>query len=451
MLLNNTQTINHSIKYIDVLDKVQNFMSESYSKLLNKEKDESLDKQQERFKNIKSNIGVFLQNEQIECIGYDSKSTLITDLFNSMCMFDFLTPYLCDDDFIIANKIEEININSWDAIWVIDKDGSHLLDRHFPSKQKAIDFLTRIGTTLSKTANEGTPIFLGEIRKNIRIACTVHPVCDSSAGITASIRIVNLVNLTKDDLLNFKTANEDILNDLSVFISNGVNICVAGAVGSGKTGSTSHILSAMLDKMKHRLIIIEIDSNEFNLQKFDEHNRPLYDIVSWATRESPDDRYSVTCDSLIELAMRYDPKVLAIGEMRNMEALRACESASTGTTVITTTHSNNAVTAYDRIVDLCKKAEPNADYPTLYRKAIQSFPIIVYQEKLIDGSRKITQVIEGLEYKDGRVLYSTLHFFDIEDASSTLVSGIFKKSQLISQKLRNHLKKSVPSHIINKM
>ena len=451
MLLNNTEKMNPSMKYIDVLDKVQRFMSENYSHLLNSEKDERFDKQDERFKNIKSNIRAYLQKEQIECIGYDSKSTLNNDLFNSMCMYDFLTPYLCDDKFIIDNKIEEININSWDAIRVIDKNGNHLLDKHFPSKQKSIDFLTRIGTSLSKTANEGTPIFLGEIRKNIRIACTVHPVCDSSDGITASIRIVNLVNLTKDDLLNFQTANEQILNDLSVFISNGVNICVAGAVGSGKTGTTSHVLAEMLEKTKHRLIIIEIDSNEFNLQKFNENNRPIYDIVSWSTRESPDDRYSVTCDSLIELAMRYDPKVLAIGEMRNMEALRACEAASTGTTVITTTHSNNAVTAYDRIVDLCKKAEPNADYPTLYRKAIQSFPIIAYQEKLIDGSRKITEVIEGLEYKEGQVLYNTLHFFDIEDASSKFVSGTFKKGEKISNKLKIHLKKSVPKHIIDKM
>ncbi|MEG0764118.1 MAG: ATPase, T2SS/T4P/T4SS family [Oscillospiraceae bacterium] len=430
--------------YAAVLDRVQQYMTDNYSEMLkeNATSDEVKGDSTELYdkeRQIKRNIEIYIKENEIVCSEETHISALSARLYNSMCRYDFLTPYIMDDKFIEENHIEEINGNSWNAIYVTDKNGTHLIKEHFPSPTHAINTLNALATRLDKTLNRTTPIFLGEIRKNIRIACSVAPVVDAEQAVNFSIRIVSLANFTREDLIKKGTADDIMLNFLEMCISHNVNICFSGATFSGKTGSLGYLLSYIAKNSDKRIGTIEIEAREFNILRFDESGNALNNVFNWCTRESANERLNITSDTLEELILRFSPEIIAIGEMRNKEALITCEIGTTGHTVITTTHSGSAADSYDRIVRLCKKSRMGYDDDTLYRLALRAFPIICFQKRCMDKSRKITEIIEGTGYKDGVVEYRTLFHYEVESSTKELVSGKFVHDNGISDWLKKSL------------
>ena len=55
------------------------------------------------------------------------------------------------------------------------------------------------------------------------------------------------------------------------------------------------------------------------------------------------------------MALRFNPEIICVGEMRSYEAYTAQEAARTGHTVLTTIHSNSCEATYRRMCTLCKR------------------------------------------------------------------------------------------------
>ena len=54
----------------------------------------------------------------------------------------------------------------------------------------------------------------------------------------------------------------------------------------------------------------------------------------------------------LKAALREDPDIVLVGEMRDLETIAlALETANTGHLVFATLHTNNAISAVDRIID----------------------------------------------------------------------------------------------------
>lgn len=420
--------------YVFILDQVQAHMSANFSRLM--QDTDNVDN--ERL--LKRNIEQFILDKKLKCVGIDKISILVEKLYNSMCKYDFLTPYIMDDDFILKNGIEEINANGWNSIFVTDKSGTHIIDECFPSPKHAENTLNSLATRLDKSLNTGTPIFLGEVRKNIRIACVGLPIVDEECGIHFSIRIVSLSDLEREQLLDYGTFVEGELNLLETCVAHGVNVLIGGATNSGKTGTMGYLLSHVAQDPEKRIGTIEIEAREFNLAKFDKLGRPINNVFSWRTRESPDIRQNINSDKLEELILRFSPRIIGIGEMRNKEAMITCEIATTGHTVISTTHTDSAEDAYDRVVMLCKKANMGYDDATLYRLAIKAFPIVAFQKQYDDKSRKCEEIVEGIGYENGKVVTRTLYRYIVESSSKSLVVGKHKFVEGISEKLERRIK-----------
>lgn len=434
----NSEIIAKKISYLEILTKVQEYTSQNQQNLINDISNieiSNYNRNNELVVRLKLTIEEFLREGNLNCDEISSRAELVDKLVDSMVFYDLLTPYILDDDFILENKIEEINGNSWDEIYVTDKNGTHLIKDKFPSLKCAIHTLTALATKLNKTLNEATPIFLGEIRKNIRIACVTTPIVDEDKGVQFSIRIVSLKDLKRANLINNGTYSEEELILLETCVSHGVNVLFAGATNSGKTATMSYLLSNLAQDDRKRIATIEIDAREFNLSKYDENGRVKNNVFSWRTRESQDKAQNINSDNLIELALRFSPMIIAMGEMRNKEAMMACEIATTGHTVLTTVHADNASDGYDRIVMLCKKAGLGYSDETLYKLALKAFPIIVFQKRFVDGSRKCMEIVEGIEYKNGEVVTKSLYRFHINSSSETNILGEHKVHNIISNKL----------------
>ncbi len=123
-------------------------------------------------------------------------------------------------------------------------------------------------------------------------------------------------------------------------------ILVTGPTGSGK----STTLSALLNEIninEHKHIITVEDPVEFihdNKKSLFSHRNVGEDTKSFA--------------SALKYAMREDPDIILIGEMRDKETIEAAlTAAETGHLVFGTLHTNSAVQTINRIVDTFEGAE----------------------------------------------------------------------------------------------
>ena len=286
------------------------------------------------------------------------------------------------------------------------------------------------------------PSVIGFLDKNIRISVDKSPIVDADVGINASIRIVNQQTVSKEKLMSSGSATEEMLDFLTCCIRYGVSVCIAGSTGSGKTTVMSWLLSMVPDN--RRLITIEEGSREFDLIKRGKDGRALNSVVHLLTRPHENPSLDIDQDLLLERVLRKHPDVIGVGEMRSAkEALSVAESSRTGHTVVTTIHSNSSESTYRRMMTLAKRKYNMAD-DILMQIMVEAYPIVVFTKQLEDGSRKIMQIIEGEDYRDGKLYYRPLYQYDVADNRNDengkiTVIGKHKKLGSISDTLKKRM------------
>jgi twitching motility protein PilT len=117
-------------------------------------------------------------------------------------------------------------------------------------------------------------------------------------------------------------------------------ILVTGPTGSGKTTT----LSAMIEHLNH--------TRQCHVVTIEDPIEVLFrdDVASINQREVGNDTESFL--SALRAALRQDPDVILIGEMRDTETVRAAlQAAETGHLVLSTLHTVNATETVNRVVD----------------------------------------------------------------------------------------------------
>ena len=143
-------------------------------------------------------IQKYLPDNRLRVDGMDENG-LADKLYTEMAEYSFLTKY------IFGKGIEEININAWNDIEVYYSGGrKEKLDEHFESPQHAVNVVRRMLHASGMVLDNAAPAVLGSLTKNIRIAVLKSPLVDDDAGVSASIRIVNPMNFSKQDLIDYK-------------------------------------------------------------------------------------------------------------------------------------------------------------------------------------------------------------------------------------------------------
>lgn len=116
---------------------------------------------------------------------------------------------------------------------------------------------------------------------------------------------------------------------------------VTGPTGSGKTTSLASMINWMNHNMDHHIITLE-DPIEY----YHEHNHSLIN-----QREIGVD--VPTFPEALRRAMRMDPDVIMVGEMRDLDTISAAiTAAETGHVVFGTLHTTGAQGTVDRIIDV---------------------------------------------------------------------------------------------------
>lgn len=125
-------------------------------------------------------------------------------------------------------------------------------------------------------------------------------------------------------------------------------VLITGATGSGKSTSLASLISAMNKKLNRHIITLE-DPIEYEL---------ISDKCLIEQRELGQDVKSFA--SGLKHALRQDPDVILVGEMRDLETTSAAiTAAETGHLVLSTLHTQSAHQTLARIVDMYPPAQQN--------------------------------------------------------------------------------------------
>jgi twitching motility protein PilT len=156
-------------------------------------------------------------------------------------------------------------------------------------------------------------------------------------------------------------------------LKNGI-VLVTGPTGSGKSTTLAAIINQINHEYAYHIITIE-DPVEYM-------HRHLRSTVN--QRELGSDTRSFAL--ALRAALRQAPKVILIGEMRDVETIEiAMEAAETGHLVLSTLHTIDAAKTVDRIIGVFPKDQE----PQIRTRLSQSFRYIISQRLLpkIGGGR----------------------------------------------------------------
>lgn len=425
------QHVATTIDYKDILDRIRNIITSSHSEELRDAIETGTG--EEEMKPLIQKL-IYQQHTQVKDI--DDINELTDRLYEDMFGFSVLTKYIRDPD------VQEINCNRWDDVEIITRRGMIKMPERFTSAIQAADVAKRMCALGGLIVDAKTPRGDSYITEGVRIHIKIPPVIDDEAGVQFSIRKQRRALFSSAELINLGTATQEELELLTLCLSHGVSIGVAGNTGSGKTTDIAYLCS-MLSNEK-RIYTIE-DTRELNLERKDKNGRYLTRIMHTKTRYSDDPDRNVDAAKLVRDALRCDPDVIVPSEMRGAEALDVVEAGRTGHTIISSFHANNARDAYARIVSMAMMAEANYTEDMLMRFACSAFPIICFKKRMADGSRKYIEIIEAIEQEDGSFLLSSLFRYQAigstfdESGKVMKVQGIHKRLNPISDNLARRL------------
>lgn len=420
-----------------VLAKTQQYISKYYASALT---DESKHDQ------LKSYIEKYILDEGFLVDGFTDEK-LINRLYSEMVEYSVLTPYLGSPD------IDEINVNSWDDIVITWSDG-HLekLEEHFHTPGHAVDIVKRLLHHSGMIIDNATPIAQGHLPNNTRITAIKSPVVDDDCGISVSIRLLHPQRVDRIHIIESGMANEEMVAFLEMCIRYGVSLVVAGRTSSGKTTLLNALLGSIPDDK--RIYTIESGARELFLVKRNRFGEVQNNVVHTLSRPSENEAYDISQESLVVAALRFDPDIVVVGEIRDAEANSAVEASLTGHTVVTTVHSGPAESAHGRISLLCQRRFQLGMEVSL-SQARQAFPLVVFAHKCEDNTRKIMDISECAVSPEGRPEYRCLYRYNITENEykdgKFSIKGGFEKVNLPSAHLRTLLTRGgVSREVLNR-
>ena len=424
------------IELYDLLAKTQEYIAKYYATALTDE---------QKHDQLKAYIEKYILDGGFLVHGF-TEEELIDRLYAEMVEYSILTPFLVSPD------IDEININAWDDIMLTYSDGRmEKLEEHFRSPQHAVDIVKRLLHHSGMIIDNATPIAQGHLPGNTRITAIKSPVVDEEAGISVSIRLLHPQRVDRKHIVEGGMATEEMIAFLEMCIRYGVSVVIAGRTSSGKTTLMNALLSSIPDDK--RIYTIESGARELFLVKKNRFGDTLNNVVHTLSRPSENSAYNISQEDLVVAALRFDPDVIVVGEIRDAEANSAVEASLTGHTVVTTVHSGPAESAHGRISLLCQRRFQLGMAVSLSQSR-QAFPVVVFAHKCEDNSRKVMDITECEVTPDGKTCYRCLYRYNIRENiyenGKFHIQGEFEKVNSPSEYLRTLLTRSgVPLELLN--
>ena len=283
------------------------------------------------------------------------------------------------------SSVTEIMVNGPKRVYVERKGRLELTPVEFADDDHVNRIIQRIVAPLGRRIDESSPMVDARLPDGSRVNAIIPPL--SLTGPTITIRKFSKIPLTVGDLIRNGTFDERFELFMRAAIRGRLNTIISGGTGSGKT-TTLNVLSSFLPE-DERLVTIE-DAAELQLRQ--EH------VVRLESRPANlEGKGQITIRNLMVNCLRMRPDRIVVGEVRSGEALDMLQAMNTGHDgSLTTLHSNGPRDTLRRLETMVLMAGMDLPLRAIREQIASALDLIIHQERLRDGSRRITYVTEVL-------------------------------------------------------
>lgn len=347
-------------------------------------------------------------------IPIEQKVSIVQQVYSSIRGFGLLDTIMNDEN------ITEVMINGANNVFIEKKGKVVRLDKVFESQRRLEDIIQRIVGQAGREVNQANPICDTRLPDGSRVNVVLPPI--ALCGPTVTIRKFSKTPMTVEQLIKYKSINEEIASKLQLLVKAKYNIFIAGGTGSGKT-TFLNALSNYIPR-DERVITIE-DSAELQLANID-------NLVSLETRNAnASGTGEITMRDLIKSSLRMRPERIVVGEVRGGEALDMLQAMNTGHDgSLSTGHANSTADMLSRLETMVLQGAAALPLDAVRQQIASALDIIIHLSRLRDHSRKTMEISEVVGYKNGQILMNPLYQFE-EDENSTIekVSGSLKRTK----------------------
>lgn len=277
-------------------------------------------------------------------------------------------------------NVLEIMLNPDGKLW-IEEYGKEQECIGEVNEKNARLILTHVASALGVVVNSDHPIVEGIFPLDDSRFEGTYPSIVKRPGFSIRKRAKKIITLS--EYLEQGIITQEIIQIIKTAVIERKNIIVAGSTSSGKTTFVNAIIDVLAELCPNdRLIIIE-DTPE--LQSSSKNT------VFFQTNEL----IGVSMQTLVKVSMRYAPKRILIGEVRDKAALELLKAWNTGHPGgINTLHADSAEEALTRLEELVEEAG-NGSKQKLIGRAVD---LIIFMEKTKQNTRRLSQIIEVKQF-----------------------------------------------------
>ena len=286
--------------------------------------------------------------------------------------------------------VSEIMINGPKDIYIEKSGRLAKVDSAFPSEPALFAAANNIAKSVGRILNEEYPRLDARLPDGSRVHVVIPPL--SRCGTVVAIRKFRTDSLQPENLIEWGSISEEMLDRLRELVQKRMNILVCGATSSGKT-SILNVLSSFIDSAD-RILTIE-DSCELQLRQ--PH------LVQFETRRpDKDGKGEITFRDLLHSALRLRPDRIILGEIRGGEALDMLQAMNTGHSgSMSTIHANNAADSLLRLETCVMFAGFDLTLNAIRNQVVAALNYIIHTGRLDDGSRKVLGISRVLPLDHG--------------------------------------------------
>lgn len=279
--------------------------------------------------------------------------------------------------------ISDIVVNGPHQIYVEKKGLMQLAPVKFRDDAHLLQIAQRIAHRVGRRVDTSSPLCDARLPDGSRVNIVAPPI--ALDGTSISIRKFSKKALDLHTLAKYGALTEEMVKVLQIASTCGLNIIVSGGTGSGKT-TLLNALSQLIDS-RERIVTCE-DAAELKLQQ--PH------VVRLESRPpNIEGKGEITIRDLVKNALRMRPDRIVIGEVRGTECIDMLQAMNTGHDgSMSTIHANRAKEAFIRLENMVAMSGFDLPSEIVRAQIAGAVNLIVQTERLHDGSRKVTEIVE---------------------------------------------------------
>lgn len=371
-----------------------------------------LTKSQELRARIEELFNTILNEENI-VLAKNERKRLLDQIVADMLGYGPIEPLLEDPD------ITEVMTVGHEKIYIERKGKLESVPIHFESEEHLRRIIDRIVSPLGRRIDESQPLVDARLPDGSRVNAVIPPVAIDGSALT--IRKFAKVPLTVQNIIDFGTATVETMEFLRACVMSGFNMVISGGTGSGKT-TLLNILSGFIPG-DERIVTIE---NAAELQLRQEH------VVRLESRPANiEGRGEITIRDLVVNSLRMRPDRIVVGEVRAGEALDLVQAMNTGHDgSMSTAHSNSPRDTISRLETMVLMAGMDLPVRAIREQVSSAIHMIVHQDRMRDGTRKITRISEIQGMEGDVVTMSDIFMFEQTGLEAGKIIGVLKPTGL---------------------